>query len=128
MKVRTLDHIVFTVADVERSLAWYGEELGLEPLRVEAWRAGEISFPSVRIDQHTIIDLVAGERRDNNVEHVCLVVDDVDLDELATTGRFTVVEGPANRWGARGDGRSLYVHDPDTNVIEFRTYPEKGQI
>ena len=53
-----LDHIVLNVADVERSLAFYRDVLNLPAERVEAWRRGELRFPSVRVNGGTIIDLV----------------------------------------------------------------------
>jgi catechol 2,3-dioxygenase-like lactoylglutathione lyase family enzyme len=62
LRVTGLDHVVLNVADVERSLAFYCDELGLAPERVEEWRRGEILFPSVRVDAHTIIDLLAVAR------------------------------------------------------------------
>ena len=52
------DHVVLNVADVERSLAFYCDELGLEPERVEEWRRGEAPFPSARASATTVIDLV----------------------------------------------------------------------
>ena len=123
MAVTALDHIVLVVEDVERSLAWYIDELGLRPERVDAWREGKVFFPSVRIDHGTIIDIVPGEQGPGrgNVDHFCLVVDD-DIAALAASGRFDVVEGPVQRWGARGDATSLYVRDPDSNVVELRRY------
>jgi len=123
MRVSGLDHIVVRTPNVERQLAFWTGELGLEPLRVDQWRRGEVGFPSVRIDERTIIDLFAGQRDGTNVDHICLVVDDVDVDELAASARFTVLDGPVDRWGARGTGRSIYINDPDGNVIELRTYP-----
>ena len=122
--VRTvgLDHVVLTVADVERSLAWYCDELGLTGERVEEWRRGEVLFPSVRIDETTIIDLLQGERTGNNVDHVCLVIEPTDLDALAASGAFDVVAGPSRLFGARGEGDGLYVRDPDGNVVELRHY------
>ena len=123
MHVRELDHIVLNVADVERSLGWYCGVVGLAGERVDEWRAGDVPFPSVRITDGCIIDLFATERSGENMNHVCLVVDPADVDAIATDDRFDVVEGPARRWGARGDGRSVYVHDPDGNTVEFRAYP-----
>jgi catechol 2,3-dioxygenase-like lactoylglutathione lyase family enzyme len=121
--VTGLDHIVFNVADVEKSVRWYGEMLGLEPVRLEEWRRGEAPFASVRVDGGTIIDLVKAERSGENVNHVCLTVDDwVDLDELAEGGRFDVVRPPAKLFGAQGWGRGFYVRDPDGNVVELRNY------
>lgn len=123
MNVHALDHIVLNVSDVERSLAWYTDMLGLAPERVDEWRAGEVGFPSIRIDSSCIIDLFASDRSGENMNHVCLVVDPSDVDEIAADDRFEVVEGPGPRWGARGDGRSVYVRDPDGNVVELRCYP-----
>lgn len=124
MAVTGLDHIVLVVADVDRSLAWYIDELGLAPERVDDWRAGEVFFPSVRVDASTIIDIVPGEVGPGrgNVDHFCLVVDD-DIEALAGSKRFDVVEGPVQRWGARGEAISLYVRDPDGNQVELRRYP-----
>lgn len=122
MRVRQLDHIVLDVADVERSLAWYTELLGLEPERVDEWRAGTAPFPSVRIDDGCIIDLFAVEPSGENLNHFCLVVDPDDVDAIAGDDRFEVLDGPARRWGARGDGRSVYVRDPDGNTVELRSY------
>jgi catechol 2,3-dioxygenase-like lactoylglutathione lyase family enzyme len=122
IEVQGLDHIVINCADVERSLAWYSDVLGLEPLRVEEWRRREAPFPSLRLDEGTIIDLFAADRSGVNVDHICLVVAPTDLDAVAASGRFDVRSGPAPRWGARGMGTSLYVHDPDGNTVELRHY------
>ena len=122
VQVRGLDHIVLVVADVERSLAWYTHVLGGTPDRVEEWRAGEVLFPSVRLDASTIIDLLAGERTGTNVDHLCLVIDPADLDEVAASGQFDVAGGPALVYGAQGVGAGLYVRDPDGNVVELRRY------
>ena len=124
LHVRALDHVVLNCADVEASLRWYCDELGLEPVRVEEWRTGAAPFPSVRIDAHTIIDLVAARRTGVNVDHLCVVVDPVDLRALAASGGFDVVgDGPVRGlFGARGYATSLYVRDPDGNTVELRTY------
>jgi catechol 2,3-dioxygenase-like lactoylglutathione lyase family enzyme len=120
--VTALDHIVLNVADVERSLAFYTDELGLEPIHVEEWRRGERPFPSVRVDEGSIIDLVALPRSGENLDHFCLVVEPTDFDALKASGHLDVVEGPATRFGARGDGTSIYIRDPDQNLVELRYY------
>jgi len=120
--VTGLDHLVLDVADVERSLAFYCDELGLEPVRVDEWRRGEIIFPSVRLDPSTIIDLLATPRTGENLNHLCVVVAPTDFEALAASGRFDVVDGPDLRYGARGNGISLYVKDPDGNTVELRYY------
>ena len=78
----------------------------------------------MRVDAHTIIDLVAAARSGVNVDHFCLVVDPVDLDAVARSGRFDVVgDGPVHGlFGARGNATSLYVRDPDGNTVELRAY------
>jgi len=120
--VTDIDHLVLECADVKATLGWYQERLGLAPVRVDEWRAGTVPFPSVRVNDHTIIDLIAGAPTSGRLDHFCLVVAPTDLDEVAASGEFEVVEGPATRFGARGMGTSLYVRDPDGTVVELRYY------
>ena len=124
VRVTDLDHVVVNCADVERSLRWYTDTLGLQPVRVDEWRAGQAPFPSVRIHERTILDLLAAPRTGQNVEHVCLVIEPTDLGALAASGRFDVVgDGPVGGlFGAQGLATSLYVRDPDGNTIELRCY------
>ncbi len=117
-----MDHVVLCVADAERSLAWYRDELGLEPLRVEEWRRGEAPFVSLRVDATTIIDLLERPPTGVNADHVALLVADGDLAALAASGRFEVSSGPARLFGAQGEGTGLYVRDPDGHTIELRHY------
>ncbi len=124
MRVIAFDHLVLNVSDVERSLAFYCGQLGLGPVRVDDWRAGAAPFPSVRVSPTTIIDLVEGPREGSNVDHLCLVVEPLDWQKVVDAGEFTVVDGPGPRFGARGEGESLYVSDPDGNIVELRWYPQ----
>ena len=122
LQVIGFDHLVLRCADVEASLAWYRDELGLPEVRVAEWRDGDAPFPSVRVGEQTIIDLIPGGGRidERNVDHLCLVVDDI---APITADRFRIVDGPGIRFGARGNGTSVYVLDPDDNVVELRSYP-----
>ena len=124
MPIKELDHIVLNVGDVERSLAWYTELLGLTPERVDHWRAGDVPFPSVRISDGCIIDLFASERSGENMDHLCLVADRADIDRIATDDRFTVVEGPVGRWGARGDGWAVHSINLNRYTVGLRSYDE----
>ncbi|MEV5376797.1 VOC family virulence protein [Streptosporangium nondiastaticum] len=127
MRVIAFDHLVLNVADVERSLAFYTGPLGLDPVRVDEWRAGRAPFPSVRISPTAIIDLVERDRGDaaaSNVDHICLAVEPLDWQTVIDSGVFTVVDGPGQRFGARGNAESLYVQDPDGNTVELRWYPQ----
>ena len=122
LTVTALDHIVLKCVDVEVTLAWYVLELGLQPVRVDQWRDGIAPFPSIRVSDDTIIDLIPGTATDGRLDHLCLVVEPMDLHQLAQSGRFEVVEGPVPRYGARGNGTSLYVRDPDGTLVELRHY------
>ncbi len=111
--VTGLDHIGLRVRDVELSLSFYTGVLGLESERVKEWRNGEVTFPSVRLNTSTLID------------HFCLEIKPTDLAQLKT--RCTklgigIHDGPGIRWGARGDGQSLYLYDPDGNIVELKYY------
>ena len=127
-----LDHAVLRVADVERSLAFYVEVLGCRPVRVDEWRRGEAPFPSVRVADASILDIVPlapGETHADaprqRLDHICIAVEPCDLTALAATlGEAGVgVDGePAGRYGARGAGESLYITDPDGLGIELKTY------
>ncbi len=91
-------------------------------------RAGTVFFPSLRVNAHTIIDLLpgldpeTGDTPNGRIDHICLVVEPLDLAALAASGRFEVLDGPDQRYGARGDGTSLYVRDPDGLTVELRHY------
>lgn len=122
MRTTAVDHLVLVSPDPERLVAWYRDELGLAPERLEEWRRGEALFVSLRVSDASLIDVLTGERTGTNVDHVALVVEDVDLDELAESRRFDIEMGPADLFGARGTGRGLYIRDPDGNRVELRTY------
>jgi catechol 2,3-dioxygenase-like lactoylglutathione lyase family enzyme len=119
-----LDHLVLVVADVERTLDWYGRHAGLAAERVDEWRRGEVPFPSLRIDARTIIDVIPGYAADEergHLDHICFAVSSDDLADLAADGQLEIVDkGP--RFGARGIGESIYVRDPDDLLVEFRCY------
>lgn len=138
LNITGLDHIVLNVGDIDRSLKFYTEILGLNGERVEEFRAGRVGFPSVRIDDATIIDLFpvqrntpphGGVKNDGNLNHFCMVVGAADfagiVDYLAANN-ISVREGPISRWGARGRATSVYFLDPDGNEIEIRAYGENG--
>jgi catechol 2,3-dioxygenase-like lactoylglutathione lyase family enzyme len=119
-----LDHLVLVVADVERSLAWYARHAGLASVNVEEWRTGQAFFPSLRVNEATIIDFLPGDPASSrgHLDHLCFVVSPADLDDLAADPELDIVDrGP--RSGARGVGDSIYVRDPDQLLVEFRAYP-----
>ena len=73
-----------------------------------------------------IIDILAApadHAGHQNIDHICLVVAPTDWAAVIAQGRFEVIDGPDTRYGARGNGQSLYIRDPDRNVVELRYYP-----
>ena len=131
VKITELDHIGLRVKDVEASLNFYSELLGLKTERVDEWRKGEIGFPSVRLNADTLIDFFLSEKKvDNankeiNQDHFCLVIEPTNMENLKTKLEelgVRIYDGPGKRWGAHGDAISLYMYDPDQNVVELRCY------
>jgi catechol 2,3-dioxygenase-like lactoylglutathione lyase family enzyme len=126
LDVQGFDHLVLRCNDVESTLAWYVDRVGMPPVRVDEWRAGVAPFPSIRVDEGTIIDLIPAADVDGangHLDHICLVVTADDVDTVAADPAFNVVDGPAPRYGARGVATSVYVTDPDGLMVEFRAYP-----
>lgn len=115
-----LDHVVLKCADVDASLAFYTDTLGLAPVRVDEWREGTAPFPSVRVTPTLIIDLVADPPHGTNVDHICFEIEPVDLDELATA--FPDGQRLDHLFGAQGYASSLYITDPDGHRLELRAY------
>jgi catechol 2,3-dioxygenase-like lactoylglutathione lyase family enzyme len=119
--VTGLDHVVLRCADQERMLAFYTGVLGLpEERRLEA--LGLIQLRAGR----SLIDLVPGTPagfEGANVDHFCLMIAAADLDEvigaLHAAGVETIGE-PMVRYGATGYGRSVYLRDPEGNVVELK--------
>jgi len=135
IKITELDHIVLNVRDIDRSLAFYTQVLGLKGERVQEFKAGKVGFPSVRINEHTIIDLFplkgtdasrkSAAKAQGNLNHFCLVAEKEDFSGIVDYLKghnVQVREGPISRWGARGRAMSVYFFDPDGNEIEIRCY------
>ena len=122
LEVHGFDHLVLQCADVERTLAWYVDVLGLEPMAVDEWRRGDAPFPSVRVSAATIIDLIPGETSNGRLNHICLVLAPTDLVAMAKARGLEILEGPVPRGGAQGVGTSIYVFDPDGLLVELRHY------
>jgi catechol 2,3-dioxygenase-like lactoylglutathione lyase family enzyme len=121
LRVTGLDHVVVCCSNVERSLAFYCDTLGLEADRLDEWRQGEVPFPSVRISPTTVIDLFEKAPDGVNMDHLCLVVQQVDLDAVAAA--FPGSTRADGLYGAQGYASSVYISDPDGNTIELRCYP-----
>jgi catechol 2,3-dioxygenase-like lactoylglutathione lyase family enzyme len=122
LKVAELDHVVLRCRDQDRALDFYTRILGL----TEERRIAQIGLIQLRAGR-SMIDLVpaSGQRVETglNVDHVCIGIEAGDLNDVVRYLRSQAVEvmgEPAMRYGAHGQGLSIYVRDPEGNVIELK--------
>jgi len=121
MRVVALDHLVLTVADIEATIAFY-ERLGM---RGETFGDGRraLRFGEQKINLHEAgaeFEPYALRPTPGSADLCCLVED--SLDEVARALAAAGVEielGPVERTGAVGAIESIYVRDPDGNLVEF---------
>jgi len=117
-----IDHIVLTVADIERSVEFYKRVLHME----------EISFANgrkaVKFGNQKINFQLLGQEPRNRAQvgsgDVCLITE-WTLDEVQrhlSSENVEVVEGPVEKSGANGPIQSVYFVDPDLNLIEISVY------
>jgi catechol 2,3-dioxygenase-like lactoylglutathione lyase family enzyme len=133
-KLLGLDHVVLRVRDLDAALRFYVGMLGC----VEERRIEQLGLIQVRAGS-SLIDLVpvasplgkAGGRAPDpnakNLDHFCLRIEPFDADELAAHLRAHGVEpgDVGQRYGADGTGPSMYVRDPDGNVVELKGPPTR---
>ena len=129
MKVVDADHTNFRVKELDASLGFYQNVLGLEPFGLEEYRRGERPIVSLRVTEHFILHLAPDpefERESTGgYDHLALVVEDAEPDELAERLQKAGVEVEKqfeSISGARGEGPALYVRDPDGYRIELKFY------
>jgi catechol 2,3-dioxygenase-like lactoylglutathione lyase family enzyme len=125
MPVTRLDHLVLTVRDLERTLAWYDEVAGMQHLMFDDGRHA-LTFGNQKINLH-----VQGHEFEPKAAlptpgsaDLCFVVDERPAELGARLARVGVpVElGPVRQDGAMGPMTSYYVRDPDANLIELSSY------
>ncbi|MGE0877679.1 MAG: VOC family protein [Acidimicrobiia bacterium] len=125
VKALAFDHLVLHSTDVERTIAWYQRHVGLDGVRLDEWRAGAVPFPSLRVDDNTIVDILARPPGGTgHLDHICFVVSEDDLAAVKAAGEL-VIEDEGRRFGARGIANSIYVRDPDGLTVELRAYPAR---
>lgn len=122
MRIRSLDHIVLTVADVDRTAEWYGRVLGMDAVTFGTGRRA-LAFGSQKLNLHQAgreFEPKAARPTPGSAD-LCFI-SDVPLDdaiaELQRAG-VAVELGPVPKTGARRPLRSVYVRDPDGNLIEI---------
>lgn len=131
IRLAAIDHVVFRVSDLHASLRFYTEVLGASVEKVQAGiglyqlRAGTSLIDLVPVDGPLGRMGGAGPGPEGrNVDHVCFRVlrwdETAILAHLASNGIEAKVE---RRYGAEGDGPSIYLSDPDGNGLELKGPP-----
>jgi catechol 2,3-dioxygenase-like lactoylglutathione lyase family enzyme len=124
-----LDHIVLRIRDKDRMVAFYTEVLGCAvdkdrpDLGLTHIRAGRALIDLVTLDGP--LGRPGGEGpgpEGHNLDHFCLQVAPFDEAAIrAHLGRHGVeIVDSGERYGAQGDGPSLYIHDPEGNTVELK--------
>ena len=132
IRISALDHVVLRVSDVDRALAFYCDVLGCREER----RAEKLGLIQLRAGA-ALIDLVdldgqigklggAGPGAEGrNMDHFCVRI--APFDEPAIRAHLAahgIACGPTeSRYGAEGNGPSIYIRDPDGNVVELKGPP-----
>ena len=129
MRVTSPDHTNWRVRDLEASLSFYRDVLGLEPFGLEEYRRGKRSLVSLRVTENFILHLTPDPGFEGGptggYDHLALVVEGTQPDELAKHLQRMGVEVEKqfeSITGARGDGPALYIRDPDGYRIELKFY------
>ena len=132
-KPQQIDHIVLRIAEVARSLTFYCDILGLEKDRMRPklglyhLRAGDTMVDLVDIDGP--LGREAGPAAGPpNMDHFCLLIE--PFDEAAIRSHLeshgVTASEVESRYGALGQGPSLYLDDPDGNTVELKGRGEDG--
>ncbi|WP_353856623.1 VOC family protein [Bacillus sp. Bos-x628] len=126
--IRRLDHIVLTVQHLEETIRFYTNVLGMKEETFGDGRKA-LRFGLQKINLHE-----AGHEFEPKASHplpgsadLCFITD-LDMDDLLLHLRKQVVpieEGPVERTGALGPIESIYIRDPDMNLIEISRYIEE---
>lgn len=130
--VRGLDHVVIRVLDLDRALGFYRGVLGCpvekrqDSIGLVQLRAGNAVIDLVPIDGK--LGAMGGAppgEEGRNIDHFCLQLESFDEDRLRRYLEAHNVEAGevGLRYGAEGDGPSMYVKDPDGNTVELKGPP-----
>jgi catechol 2,3-dioxygenase-like lactoylglutathione lyase family enzyme len=129
LKIAGADHTNWRVRDLDASLSFYRDVLGLEPFGLEEYHRGERPLVSLRITEDFILHLTPDPEFERGptggYDHLALVVEGAEPDELAERLREENVEVERqfeSITGARGKGPALYLRDPDGYRIELKFY------
>lgn len=126
MEIERIDHLVLTVQDIEKICEFYSRVLGTRVVTFDGGRKA-LQFGGQKVNLHkagkayepTALNPTPGSA------DLCLITP-IPLERVMHHIRpcgVEIVEGPVKRTGAAGPIDSIYLHDPDGNLIEISNYP-----
>lgn len=129
LKVREIDHVVIRARDPARLVRFYRDVLGCDVEREQ----DAIGLVQLRAGR-SMIDIVGVEgplgrkggaapgSEGRNMDHLCLRIEPFDLEEIRAhlAAHGVGIDESGRRYGAEGEGLSLYVRDPEGNVVELK--------
>ena len=125
MKVTALDHLVLTVASIDRSVEFYTRVLGMEPEVFGPQRRTALKFGRQKINLHERGKEFAPRAHlaTSGTGDFCLIVDSLaGIERHLQDHGVAIVEGPVKKTGACGALTSYYIRDPDENLVELSVY------
>lgn len=128
MKITRLDHLVLTVKDINRTIEFYTAVLGMEKVAFKGDRIA-LAFGSQKINLHELgneFEPKADQVQSGSAD-LCFIVEQPieEVIQHLLDHNVTMLEGPVNRTGAVGNIISVYVRDPDGNLIELSNYGDE---
>jgi catechol 2,3-dioxygenase-like lactoylglutathione lyase family enzyme len=122
MKIQTLDHLVITTTDIEQIFKFYTRVLGMEAVGFNDGRKA-LRFGKQKINLHKIgAEFTPHAMKPTpGSTDICLITD-TPMHEVVShlaSCNVKIIEGPVKRIGASGPLLSIYIHDPDGNLIEL---------
>lgn len=132
IRIRDIDHVVLRVLDLPAMLRFYCDGLGChverrqDEMGLVQLRAGRSMLDLVPVDGK--LGLVGGAApgpQGRNLDHLCLRVESFDEAAIrAHLAALGIAAGPVeSRYGAEGEGPSMYLSDPQGNVVELKGAP-----
>lgn len=131
-----LDHLVIRCADLQSMQQFYGTVLGckleraLDEPGLYQYRAGAALIDLVDINKPIGLGPSPDPER-RNMAHFCLRIEDGDWDVIIAHFRshgIDIDDEPGRRYGADGQGMSIYLRDPEGNEVELKMSPEPGTV
>jgi len=125
MKIDSIDHVVFTVKDINATCEFYSKVLGMEVVTFgEGRKALAFGSQKINLQQFGRESTLIAEKPTPGSADICFITSVPVSEVIAHLQSFGVklIGGPVERNGARGEMMSVYFRDPDLNLVEVSNY------